>query len=148
MTDSYKTAPPRPGILAPMKRIIAGLIVKDVEAAKAFYARHLGAKVVFDCGWYVTLRLGGPSGPEVSFMTPQGPQHTPVPPGSLSLYVEVEDVDATYERVRATGAPVGEPPSDKPWGDRSFELSDPLGVRVYLFSPRPMSAEFAGFVKG
>jgi uncharacterized glyoxalase superfamily protein PhnB len=148
VTDSYKTGEPPQGILARMNRIIAGVIVKDVEAAGAFYVRHLGAKVVFDCGWYTTLRLGGPKGPEVSFMAPRGPEHTPVPPGALSLYVEVDDVDATYERVRATGAPVDGPPSDKPWGDRSFALADPQGVRVYLFSPRPMSAEFAGFLKG
>lgn len=130
-----------------MNRIIAGLVVNDVEAAKAFYVRHLEGRVAFDCGWYATVRLGGVRGPEVSFMTPQGPQHTPVPPGALSLYVEVDDVDGAFERVRATGAPVGDPPSDKPWGDRSFELTDPHGVRVYLFSPRPMSAEFAGYVK-
>jgi uncharacterized glyoxalase superfamily protein PhnB len=131
-----------------MNRIAAGVVVKDTEAAKAFYERHLGAKVIFDCGWYVTLRLGGPRGPEVSFATPHGGQGTVVAPGSLSLYVEVDDVDAAYEQVRATGAAVEGPPTDKPWGDRSFELADPHGVRVYLFSPRPMSAEFAPFLKG
>ena len=50
---------------------------------------------------------------------------------------------------RATGAVFEGPPSDKPWGDRSFTLTDPHGVRVrvYVVSPRPMSPEFATYVK-
>ncbi len=130
-----------------MNRIIPGLVVQDLEAAKAFYERHLGARTVFDCGWYATLRLGGKEGPEVSFMTPRSADDRPVPAGALSLYVEVADVDAVHAQVHATGAPVDGPPTDKPWGDRSFALTDPSGVRVYVFSPRPMSPEFARFVK-
>jgi uncharacterized glyoxalase superfamily protein PhnB len=131
-----------------MNRMIPGIVVKDPEAAKAFYARHLGAHVVFDCGWYVTLRLGGATGPEVSFMAAHRAQGACVAPGSVTLYVEVDDVDASHARVSATGARLDGPPTDKPWGDRSFALDDPAGVRVYLFSPRPMSAEFAAAVKG
>jgi uncharacterized glyoxalase superfamily protein PhnB len=120
-------------MLACMKRIVPGIIVKDTEAAKDFYIRHLAAKVIFDAGWYISLRLGGRDGPEL--------------PGSLSLYVEVDDVDAVHDQVRGTGAVLEGPPSDKPWGDRSFTLTDPHGVRVYVFSPRPMSPEFAPYVK-
>jgi uncharacterized glyoxalase superfamily protein PhnB len=130
-----------------MKRIIPGIVVKDIGAAKVFYARHLGAKVTFDAGWYVSLRLGARDGPEVAFATPHHDQDTPITPGTLSLYAEVDDVDATHDQVRATGAVIDGPLSDKPWGDRSFMLSDPNGVRVYVFSPRPLSPEFAAFVK-
>jgi uncharacterized glyoxalase superfamily protein PhnB len=134
-------------MLACMKRIVPGIIVKDTEAAKDFYIRHLAAKVIFDTGWYISLRLGGRDGPEVSFATPHHDQDAPVLPGSLSLYVEVDDVDAVHDQVRGTGAVLEGPPSDKPWGDRSFTLTDPHGVRVYVFSPRPMSPEFAPYVK-
>lgn len=129
-----------------MTRIIPGIVVKDPEAAKVFYTRHLAARVVFDAGWYVSLRLGGREGPEVAFTRPHDDQDAPIAPGALSLYVEVDDVDAAHARVRETGLdPV--PPSDKPWGDRSFTFQDPNGVRVYLFSPRPLSPEFARFLK-
>jgi uncharacterized glyoxalase superfamily protein PhnB len=134
-------------MLACMKRIVPGIIVKDTEAAKDFYIRHLAAKVIFDAGWYISLRLGGRDGPEVSFATPHHDQDAPVLPGSLSLYVEVDDVDAVHDQVRGTGAVLEGPPSDKPWGDRSFTLTDPHGVRVYVFSPRPMSPEFAPYGK-
>jgi uncharacterized glyoxalase superfamily protein PhnB len=130
-----------------MKRIIPGITVKDIEAAKAFYTRHLKAKVTFDAGWYVSLRVGAKDGPEIAFAMPHHDQDAPVSSGSLSLYMEVDDVDAVHEEVRATGAIIDSPPSDKPWGDRSFMLSDPNGVRVYVFSPRPLSPEFAAYVK-
>lgn len=119
----------------------------DAAQARDFYVRHLLATVVFDAGWHVSLRLGGDSGPEVAFSTPNNGQDTPVTPGSLSLYVEVDDVDAAYAQVRATDAPLQEPPTDKPWGDRSFTFTDPFGVRVYMFSPRPLTADYAEFAK-
>jgi uncharacterized glyoxalase superfamily protein PhnB len=130
-----------------MKRVIHGIIVKDVEAAKAFYTEHLDARVIFDAGWYVSLRIGGREGPEVAFAVPHHDQDRSISPGTLSLYVEVDDADAAHLKVSRTGAPIDSPPSDKPWGDRSFMLSDPNGVRVYVFSPRPMSPEFAACVK-
>lgn len=130
-----------------MNRICPGIIVKDAAATRDFYARHLAATVIFDSGWYVSVRLGGKAGPEVSFATPHFDADVPVTPGCLSLYVEVEDVDQSYRDVRASGAPVNGPPQDNPWGDRSFTLLDPNGVRVTLFSPRPVSAEYAAAVK-
>ena len=130
-----------------MKRIIAGIIVEDIAAAQVFYTRHLNARVIFDAGWYVAMRLGGREGPEVAFATPHHDQDRPVSPGTLSLYVEVEDVDTAYDEVRASGAESVDPPTDKPWGDRSFLLVDPNGVRVYVFSSRPMSPEFAACVR-
>lgn len=130
-----------------MIRICPGIIVKDAAAARDFYVRHLGAAVIFDCGWYISVRLGGKAGPEVSFATPHFDGDVPVTPGCLSLYVEVEDVDRRYRDVRATGASVSAPPKDNPWGDRSFTFLDPNGVRVTLFSPRPVSAEYAAAVK-
>jgi uncharacterized glyoxalase superfamily protein PhnB len=130
-----------------MKRVIPGIIVGDIEAAKAFYTAHLGARVSFDAGWYVSLQMWAKGGPEVAFATPHHDQDVPVSRGTLSLYLEVDDVDAAYDQVLGTGAPMGDPPSDKPWGDRSFMLDDPNGVRVYVFSPRPLSPEFAQFVR-
>lgn len=40
--------------------------------------------------------------------------------------VWVDDVDAMYERVRATGIEAS-PPEDKPWGVRVLNVADPEG---------------------
>ena len=48
-------------------------------------------------------------------------------PGPISVYVEVEDVDAYHGRVAAAGAEVIEPIWDAPWGLRQFSVLDPEG---------------------
>jgi lactoylglutathione lyase len=48
-------------------------------------------------------------------------------PGPISVYVEVEDVDAYYRRVAAAGADIIEPVWDTPWELRQCSVLDPDG---------------------
>lgn len=49
------------------------LVTDHLAECRAFYETHFAARAVFDCGWYVTLKLGGvAAGPEVCLMAPQG----------------------------------------------------------------------------
>lgn len=50
----------------------------------------------------------------------------------LALIYEVPNVDETYERMKSFGIE-GVPPTDKPWGVRSFILHDPDGNSVSFF---------------
>ncbi len=34
------------------------IITAKVEESRDFYVKHFGAKVTFDCGWYVNLKFG------------------------------------------------------------------------------------------
>lgn len=43
----------------------------EVAKCKAFYERHFAARVIFDCGWYVNLRIDG-DGNSIQFMEPKG----------------------------------------------------------------------------
>jgi predicted enzyme related to lactoylglutathione lyase len=53
----------------------------------------------------------------------------------VHINLEVADVDAAAERLRADGVEVGETMRDD-WGS-ALELTDPDGYRLYLFqSPR------------
>lgn len=40
-----------------------------VVESRDFYVRHFGARVTFDCGWYVNLEFG--KGAALQFMAPQ-----------------------------------------------------------------------------
>lgn len=51
--------------------------------------------------------------------------------GMLSI-VTVDDVDALYEHIRATGVAV-DPPKDEPYGPRSLNVTDPWGYRWYFW---------------
>ena len=65
----------------------------------------------------------------------------PVPGQNRSVFIElrVDDVDATWERVKGL-VPRAVPeivlePTDMPWGNRSVILRDPDGGLVNLFTP-------------
>jgi len=46
---------------------------------------------------------------------------------------DVQVID--YDRLTAAGVPVGGPPEDRPWGERSFALYDPDGNELRLYAP-------------
>lgn len=54
--------------------------------------------------------------------------------GSLVVEFLVDDVDASYERLRADLDDVVLPPTTMPWGNRSTLFRDPDGTLVNLFS--------------
>ncbi len=117
----------------------------DVAACKDFYKKYLFAEIIFDCGWYLNLRIGK-SGATVQFMEPQGGM--PVYSGTgVVLNFMVDDVDAEYERLIEAGLSTVMPLEDHPWGDRGFSVADPLGTSVYIYSEREPSEEFRQFYK-
>ena len=112
----------------------------DVTACREFYAQHFAAKPVFDCGWYVSLRING-DGPTIHFMEPREgmPEFTGK---GVMLNFKVDDVDAEYVRLMDTGLQPTMPLEDHPWGDRGFSVLDPIGNTVYVYSDREPSEEF------
>ena len=51
----------------------------------------------------------------------------PSPTGVVSLWFEVDDLQATFDKFVALGAQVKYPPTRKPWGARLAALYDPDG---------------------
>jgi predicted enzyme related to lactoylglutathione lyase len=54
-------------------------------------------------------------------------EEVPDPSGAISLWFEVEDIEATFARFEELGARVKYPPSKKPWGAVLAALYDPDG---------------------
>jgi uncharacterized glyoxalase superfamily protein PhnB len=117
----------------------------QVEESRDFYVRHFGAKVTFDCGWYVNLELGAPAA-SLQFMAPQGDQ-PPCNPAGLTYNLRVADVDAEYRALAASGLVAVMPLEDHPWGDRGFAVQDPNGIVLYVYSEREPDAEFKPYFK-
>lgn len=129
-----------------------GLTVTDLDASLAFYCDVVGMQLerrypVAADAWFrdltenpeavveaVMVRLGSLRLQLVQYHGGGGPGatgHHVV--GGLHLCVEVDDVDATYERVRADGRlHVGPVVRREPYGGRSFYVHDPDGVPVEL----------------
>ncbi|MGB7094114.1 MAG: VOC family protein [Anaerolineales bacterium] len=51
----------------------------------------------------------------------------PAPSGVVSLWFEVDDIEATFKRFGEFGAKVSYPPTKKPWGAVLAALYDPDG---------------------
>ncbi len=120
----------------------------DVDICREFYQCYFSVKAVFDCGWYVDLRIGG-DGPAIQFMRPQGDVKMPTFSGTgVMLNFKVDDVDAEYARLTEAGLQAAMPLEDHPWGDRSFSVIDPIGNSVYIYSDREPSDDFKKYHKG
>lgn len=120
-------------------------VTRQVDACRSFYERYFGASAVFDCGWYVNLRIGG-AGPSMQFMQPK--EGMPEFGGQgVMLNFRVDDVDAEYRRIGDAGLQVVMPIEDHPWGDRGFAVADPIGNAVYIYSDREPDEEFRQYFK-
>jgi catechol 2,3-dioxygenase-like lactoylglutathione lyase family enzyme len=108
---------------------------------RRFYEQHWGAKTVFDCGWYVVLRLAGvETGPELCLMEPRDGATEFA--GGVTLNLRVADADAAYARLTRAGLEPMIPLEDHPWGDRGFGILDPCGVVVYCYHEIEPASEF------
>ena len=123
----------------------ACITTDKVEESRDFYVRHFGAKVTFDCGWYV-MRFGKETS-ELQFMAPQEPQQPVCNPAGLIYNFCVDDVDTEHDRLKAAGLAPVMPLEDHPWGDRGFAILDPNGVTLYIYSDREPSEEVKQYYK-
>jgi len=110
-----------------VKRIVANIATKDVDAAKRFYGDVLGLEVVMDHGWIKTYGADTRMSVQIGIAS-EGGSGTPVP----DLSIEVDDVDAALVRLRRAGVAIEYGPADEPWGVRRFYVRDPFGKLVNI----------------
>ncbi|HEU4735628.1 MAG TPA: VOC family protein [Solirubrobacterales bacterium] len=60
-----------------------------------------------------------------------------IPPGGSLVYVAVDEVDALYERARASGADIAVELTDTDYGSRDFTVRDPEGTLWAFGTYRP-----------
>ena len=124
----------------------ACIATEKVEASRDFYVKHFGAKVIFDCGWYVNLEFGKRTS-QLQFMAPREPGPPACSPAGLIYNFFVEDVDYEHDRLMGEGLTSIMPLEDHPWGDRGFGILDPNGATLYIYSEREPTEEFKQYFK-
>jgi uncharacterized glyoxalase superfamily protein PhnB len=72
------------------------------------------------------------------------PDEQPWPYLSHSVSVHVPDVDAHHERSQRESAPILSPPTDQPWGVRSYAALDPEGHQWEFVQILPGEANAVG----
>jgi len=118
--------------------------VNDPDEALTFYRDALGLEVRMDVSsdGYRWVTVGAP-GQDVSIVLfqPHGGRSQAegdallslVTKGSLQAAIfQADDLDTTFEKVRASGAEVLQEPTSQPWGARDCAFCDPSGNLVRI----------------
>ncbi|MGW4422003.1 VOC family protein [Streptosporangium sp. NPDC004631] len=113
--------------------------VHDQDEALAFYRDVLGLELRVDVPFegFRWLSVGPPSQPEVEIVLEAVGMGRPadqatlqglLAKGSLSGVIFLtDDIDATFEKIRASGAEVLQEPIEQPYGVRDCAFRDPSG---------------------
>jgi predicted enzyme related to lactoylglutathione lyase len=122
------------------------ILVNDPDEALAFYRDALGLEVRNDVAsdGFRWVTVGG-EGQDVDIVLfqPHGGRSqsegdallTLVTQGSLQAAIfRSDDLDTTFEKVRASGAEVLQEPIDQPYGVRDFAFRDPSGNHIRFSS--------------
>ena len=102
----------------------------DYERSVAFYRDVLGLHTYREWVTGTVLFLGGG-------LLELSRSAGPVVDDKISLWLQVRDVDAEFDRLAAAGVEVVEPPVDEPWGLREARVRDPDGLMLVLVEIPP-----------
>ena len=120
------------------------ITVHDPGAALAFYRDALGFEVRTDvsAGGFRWVTVAAPDQDvDIVLSQPHGGRSAAegdallalVTSGSLQAAIfRTDDLDGTFERVRASGAEVLQEPASQPWGVRDCAFRDPSGNLVRI----------------
>ncbi len=108
------------------------LNVADVEASARFARTNFGFAHAMAADGFVSLRHPD-AGLNLIFLRVGLPSFKPASIAGaagqgLLIVLEVDDLDAEYARIAATGATVITPPETEPWGERFCQFADPNGI--------------------
>lgn len=118
--------------------------VHDPDEALAFYRDALGLEVRMDVSsdGFRWVTVGAPDQDlDVVLFQPHGGRSEAEGDALLSLVTQgslqaaifrSDDLDETFEKVRASGAEVLQEPVAQPWGDRDCAFRDPSGNLVRI----------------
>jgi len=123
------------------------VLVHDPDLALAFYRDTLGLELRNDVakGDFRWITVGAASQPGIAIVLTNYLNGSPadndalaalIAKGALNgVHFHADDLDASFEKVRAAGAEVVQEPTDQPWGTRDFAVRDPSGNLLRIDQP-------------
>jgi catechol 2,3-dioxygenase-like lactoylglutathione lyase family enzyme len=119
--------------------------VNNVDESLGFYRDALGLEVQNDVGsgGFRWVTLGSPDQPGLGIVLSEPHAGRSQADGDAlqelltkgvlpMIMFRVDDLDALFEKVRASGAEVLQEPMDQPWGPRDSAFRDPSGNMVRI----------------
>ena len=123
------------------------VLVHDPDAALAFYRDTLGLEARNDVARedFRWITVGAASQPGVGIVLTNYLNGSPadrdalaalVAKGALNgVHFHTDDLDASFEKLRASGAEIVQEPTEQPWGTRDCAVRDPSGNLVRIDQP-------------
>ncbi len=123
------------------------VLVHDPDVALAFYRDALGLDLRDDVAQegFRWLTVGAASQPGVEIVLTNYLSGSPADRDALAallakgalngVHFRTDDIDATFEKVRASGAEIVQEPTEQFWGTRDFAVRDPSGNLVRIDQP-------------
>lgn len=123
------------------------VLVHDPDQALAFYRDALGLELRSDVARedFRWLTVGAPSQPGVAICVTNYLNGSPADIEALSgliakgalnaVHFQTDDLDATFAKLRESGAEIVQEPTEQPWGTRDFAVRDPSGNLVRIDQP-------------
>jgi catechol 2,3-dioxygenase-like lactoylglutathione lyase family enzyme len=123
------------------------VLVDDPELALTFYRDTLGLELRNDVakGDFRWITVGAASQPGVAIVITNYLNGSPadvdalaalVAKGALNgVHFHTDDLEASFEKLRASGAEIVQEPTDQPWGTRDCAVRDPSGNLVRIDQP-------------
>jgi catechol 2,3-dioxygenase-like lactoylglutathione lyase family enzyme len=123
------------------------VLVHDPDNALAFYRDTLGLELRNDVARddYRWITVGAASQPGVAIVLTNYLGGSPADSDALAallakgalngVHFHTDNLDATFEQLRSSGAEIVQEPTDQPWGTRDCAVRDPSGNMVRIDQP-------------
>jgi uncharacterized glyoxalase superfamily protein PhnB len=123
------------------------VLIHDPDLALAFYRDTLGLELRNDVarGDFRWITVGAASQPGVAIVLTNYLNGSPADVDALAallakgalngVHFHTDDLDATFQKLRASSAEVVQEPTDQPWGTRDCAVRDPSGNMVRIDQP-------------
>ncbi|HEX6666025.1 MAG TPA: VOC family protein [Solirubrobacterales bacterium] len=123
------------------------VLVHDPDLALTFYRDTLGLELRNDVakGDFRWITVGAASQPGVAIVLTNYLNGSPADADALAALVakgalngvhfHTDDLDASFEKLRASDAEIVQEPTDQPWGTRDCAVRDPSGNLVRIDQP-------------
>ena len=120
------------------------VLVHDPDLALAFYRDTLGLELRGDVARddFRWITVGAASQPGVEIVVTNYLSGSPADVDTLAallakgalngVHFHTDDLDATFEKVRASGADIVQEPTEQPWGTRDCAVRDPSGNLIRI----------------
>jgi catechol 2,3-dioxygenase-like lactoylglutathione lyase family enzyme len=123
------------------------VLIHDPDLALAFYRDALGLELRNDVARenFRWITVGAASQPGVAIVLTNYLNGSPADSDALAallakgalngVHFHTDDLDATFEKLRASGTEIVQEPTDQPWGTRDCAVRDPSGNLVRIDQP-------------